>query len=778
MKEQRIKRLISGHILCLVLWLFLGHTCAAGELLNLGVHSSSSSPCDSECECFSWDSSDGSTSSERFTVNCTGMKPGLFQGVSVTKNLPLNTTDLVVKDYHLGTVGLNSFDNNLFPLNPRLLTLVLSSCDIDILSRETFRANSLLYLEILDLSYNHARLIQEGTFSHLSSLEVISLSNNFLEEVEQGAFRDLPKARMINLSHNALCEIYPGTFDRVSGLKILDLSANLLRNLPWKYISQLTSLQVLRLEGNVWKCSCGMKDIIYINQSLIAGSKAVCRFPTFLNGTPLEQLSSRDFSHCFSDEEFCICFSRGQREIVALFVAMLPFVAMPFVVMFRQMLRGDRRKMHQDIGQIEFNLRDVLGQRQRVYKGRLKDGREAAIKKYSEVNCKSKELKILLRMSKQGPPHANVVQYFCVEYKSNFAYLALELCDGNLMTALNDYSEQFAVYLKPRNCFSQIASGLNYLHGNGIQHRDIKPQNILWKKTDSDLRFLISDFDLGHITKDESLHKPRFGSLGWCAPELWNLRKRTYAVDIFSLGCVFYFVLTRGEGHPFGLVSDMEGCQRVIISQDYNFSLSGLQESYQGSLHMAALAEDLLQKMICFNPEERIKASELLNHPLMWNSKQMLTFFREIGRCIDGAHSIDKDIVTFKKMLENGAATVFVGSWMDKLDSPVRSDVQGYKKQREKLCGLLRVVRNKIEHFEKLGEELREFYLGSVEGVLQYYFIRFPKLLSFTYQTLQRSGLTYQNGLIKTSRPLSKRAYSRKVKRKWTNPLNRLPSKQ
>lgn len=733
MKEQRIKRLISEHILCLVLWLFLGHTFATGQLLNLGFHSSRS-PCDSECECFSWDFSNGSRSSKhgkRFTVNCTGMKIGLFQGFSVPKNLPLNTTDLVFKDYNLGTVDLNSFDNNPFPLNHMLLTAVLSSCHIKILSRVTFQANAFIYLETVDLSYNHVMLIQEGTFSHLPSLELILLSNNFLQEVEQGAFRNLPKARMINLSHNALHKIHPGTFDRVPELKILDLSANRLRNLPWKNISRVTSLQVLRLEGNFWNCSCDMADIININQSLIAGSKAVCRFPEWLNGTLLEQLASRDFSHCFSDEENSL-----QRKI-AVTLLMIGFL----------LIWWDQSKMFKNIGQIEFNEHDVLGQSGCVYKGRLKDGREAAIKKYSKVNCECKELEILLRMSEKGSPHANVVQYYCVEYSSNFTYLALELCHGNLMTALYDYSEEFAVCLEPRNCFSQIASGLNYLHGIGIQHRDIKPQNILWKRTISYLRFVISDFDVGHITEDESLHKTRYGSLGWCAPELWNLQHRTDAVDIFSLGCVFYFVITRGEKHPFGSVSDMEDCQRAIISQDYHFSLSGLQDSYQRSVHMAAIAEDLLREMICFNPNERIKASEILKHPLMWNSKQMLTFFLAIGKCIEGDK--DPDIVTFKGMLESRAGTVFVESWMDQLDPPVRSDVQGFKKQREKLCALLRVVRNKIEHFEKLGNQLREFYFGSCEGVVQYYVDRFPKLLSFTYRTLQRSGLMYENGLIK-----------------------------
>ena len=735
MKTKRTERLNSIQSVCLVLQLFLGQTFVTGQLFDF-----SRSPCDSGCECFSWKSMTENISRSRFTVNCTGMKFGLFQGFAIPKYLPLNTTDLVVNDYHLGSVGLNSFDNNPAPVNPMLLTLVLSRCRITFLSRETFQANSLNSLKFVDLSYNHAELIQHGTFSHLPFLEYISLSNNFLQEVEQGAFRNLPRARMINLSYNAIQEIHPGTFDRVPQLKILDLSTNWLRNLPWENLNRLTSLQVLRLEGNLWNCSCDMLGIINLNRSLISGSKAVCRSPKFLNGILLKHLSLIDFSDCFTDEESSI-----HRKITM--AVLFGTVSAVFLI-----LRHRRAEAHHCIGQIEFSTRNVIGKAGCVHRGKLKDGREAAIKKYSRVKFNCKELEILLHVSMKGSPHPNVVQYLCVENDSRFTYLALELCHGNLITVLCDYSEEFAVYLEPRKCFSQIASGLNHLHGIGIQHRDIKPQNILWKRTGSDLRFVISDFDLGHISGDESLHKIRYGTLGWCAPELWNLEDRTDAVDIFSLGCVFYFILTRGARHPFGSVSDMKSCQRAIISQDYHYSLTGLQECYQESLQIAFLADDLLRRMIILNPIERIKASGVLVHPLLWNSKQMVTFFHDIGDCIEDDK--DPNIVTFKELLERRAGTVFVRSWMDQLDLPVRSDLRGYNKQREKLCALLRVLRNKIEHFGKLGNELREIYLGSREGVVEYYVNRFPNLLSYTYRTLQSSGLEYQHGIIKTKSSL------------------------
>jgi len=44
------------------------------------------------------------------------------------------------------------------------------------------------------------------------------------------------------------------------------------------------------------------------------------------------------------------------------------------------------------------------------------------------------------------------------------------------------------------------------------------------------------------------------GTDGWIAPEMmdaFEIQRTTCSVDIFSLGCVFYYVLTEGS-HPFG----------------------------------------------------------------------------------------------------------------------------------------------------------------------------------------------------------------------------------
>lgn len=96
-----------------------------------------------------------------------------------------------------------------------------------------------------------------------------------------------------------------------------------------------------------------------------------------------------------------------------------------------------------EVGQIKLNLEQVLGlknnvSKNNVFQGELKDGRRAAIKRYPQLLSDIKELKILLHLSKNGPPHHNVIQYLCAERDlvDKMSYIALELCEGDLETAI------------------------------------------------------------------------------------------------------------------------------------------------------------------------------------------------------------------------------------------------------------------------------------------------------------------------------------------------------
>ena len=440
-------------------------------------------------------------------------------------------------------------------------------------------------------------------------------------------------------------------------------------------------------------------------------------------------LTFEDFQHCFDETP-----SRTYLYVYTILFAIVPIIIIYCTLPY---LKPGNIKV---VGQIEFDFRNPISPN--IIRGRIiRDSRHAAIKRLPKLSKEScNELRILLRMANKGPAN-NVIQYLWFEEEYMFTYIALELCEGDLAKAVTDRVKEVTPYLTPQHCLLQITQGLSYVPQQKIPHRDIKPQNILWKYSgvSRQVRFVISDFDLGLCSNESSSHKSMYGTLGWTAPELWSSTEgeRTFAVDIFSLGCVFYYVLTMA-GHPFGSITDPSTCQ-------HNISEGSLSESFEigmdecCSAFVMSLATDVIRKMIQCKGSDRPEACAILKHPLL---ETVVTFFHDMGNYMEDS---SPNLTHLKVMLEKNAATVFEGSWMEKLEKPVRKDVQGFKKQCREICGLLRVVRNKIEHVRYLGEEVKRTYRGSPEGVVQYYNKHFPRLLLYAYCTEQEWAKTAQN---------------------------------
>lgn len=87
--------------------------------------------------------------------------------------------------------------------------------------------------------------------------------------------------------------------------------------------------------------------------------------------------------------------------------------------------------------------------------------------------------------------------------------------------------------------------GLNYLHTQNITHRDLKPENILLVSEDIN-NFDIKIADLGfaaHFEKDTGMDLV-LGTPLYMAPELVKRERYSEKVDVWSLGCITFQLLT------------------------------------------------------------------------------------------------------------------------------------------------------------------------------------------------------------------------------------------
>lgn len=167
-------------------------------------------------------------------------------------------------------------------------------------------------------------------------------------------------------------------------------------------------------------------------------------------------------------------------------------------------------------------------------------------KKNSESNERFRvEAKALARLN-----HPNVVAMYAYGEEDGIPYIAMEYVDGiNANTLIKNYIFSLRETIE---LFRQVLGGLGEAHRQGILHRDIKPENLLLT---NDFKVKLSDFGLAKVTTDSGridLTKPNqiYCTIPYAAPEILLGRGPSSQTDLFSLGLVFYELLTRQRAFP------------------------------------------------------------------------------------------------------------------------------------------------------------------------------------------------------------------------------------
>ncbi|KAF2184141.1 kinase-like protein, partial [Zopfia rhizophila CBS 207.26] len=159
------------------------------------------------------------------------------------------------------------------------------------------------------------------------------------------------------------------------------------------------------------------------------------------------------------------------------------------------------------------------------------------------------EIKVIRRLA----PHHHVVRVFATYVaKREVGVILHPVADaGDLEAFLEDFIEanareslQIGKIRILESSFGCLASGLAFMHGQKIRHKDIKPRNILIHQ-DS---MIYTDFgyslDHGSAAQSTTSGRPDTFTRKYCAPEVNDWEPRNSKSDVFSLGCVFLEILS------------------------------------------------------------------------------------------------------------------------------------------------------------------------------------------------------------------------------------------
>lgn len=200
--------------------------------------------------------------------------------------------------------------------------------------------------------------------------------------------------------------------------------------------------------------------------------------------------------------------------------------------------------------------------------------------------------------------HPNIVELIEVLYNDakEKMYVVMEFCCGELQEFVEKSPNRKLGADQARYFFDQLISGLLYLHSKSVVHRDIKPGNLLIS-VDGTLK--ISDFgvaDCLSIYNNSMDCHSTAGSPAFQAPEIATGKDSFDGtkIDVWAAGVTLFFFVT-GK-YPFS------GGNVFNLFENIAKGLFDLPE-------VDPLLQDLLTKMLCKDPTERISVYQISQHP-------------------------------------------------------------------------------------------------------------------------------------------------------------------
>lgn len=162
----------------------------------------------------------------------------------------------------------------------------------------------------------------------------------------------------------------------------------------------------------------------------------------------------------------------------------------------------------------------------------------------------SLEAKAMARLN-----HPNLAQLYDFGEANGLLWMAQEWIDGP--TFFSRFQEGPLTEAEAVALVCQASEGLAYAHRNGIVHRDVKPENIMWNSLGV---VKVTDFGLARATQVGPAHLrneqgDRFLTMEYAAPEMFDVNAEIdHRADIFALGVLAYEGLTgqrpSGEYRP------------------------------------------------------------------------------------------------------------------------------------------------------------------------------------------------------------------------------------
>jgi serine/threonine protein kinase len=373
-------------------------------------------------------------------------------------------------------------------------------------------------------------------------------------------------------------------------------------------------------------------------------------------------------------------------------------------------MRSLRGRSLRDKYNVDWNTTLGEGAYGSVHPARLAvTGEKVALKKiakqYTDTSSFRRETDALLRIFNNGG-HPNISGLRDMYEDSTHYYLVMDLVSGGEMF---DHLIQFGAYSEAdaARLMQEVVSALWFLHGVGVVHNDLKPENLLLcskQRVNGTIKMI--DFGCavvqqGDASDDESeaqhdnngggrggpLHPPSqpapqsptlpkipsTGTTAYWPPERFAGSMPNSATDMWAVGIILFIMLT--GVHPFdltGVATDAD-IEAQIKSDPSPPITPGL------TSHLSPSAIDLIKKLLQPDAKDRITADEMLHHPWVTGDEAATDVMEKsqvkLKKFVDLRNILEAGI--FSIMVEHGNRDMALSEYAPQL--AYRDEVRGGK---------------------------------------------------------------------------------------------------
>ncbi|GAB4856734.1 hypothetical protein Ancab_014648 [Ancistrocladus abbreviatus] len=430
----------------------------------------------------------------------------------------------------------------------------------------------------------------------LSGLEELWLDGNLLT----GSIPDFsgcPNLRIIHLENNQLTGHVPSALTHLQNLKELYLQDNMLSG---KLPSGLSSSNlVLNISGNVdlhgggsGASHGGIIGVSCAAAVLLITAVVACLFLLRRRKTNVKLSEQDHLGNMLPVQKLSSSLGDTATEAAHYFT-------------FSE-LQDATKKFERKIGSGGFGL---------VYYGKLKDGKEIAVKALTSNSFQGKreftnEVTLLSRIH-----HRNLVQFlgYCQEEgKSILVYEFMH--NGTLKEHLYGplIREQGISWTKRLEIAEDAAKGIEYLHTGCVPtiiHRDLKTSNIL---LDKNMRAKVSDFGLSKLAVDGASHVSSIvrGTVGYLDPEYYISQQLTDKSDVYSFGVILLELISGREAisnESFGV-----NCRNIVQWAKLHIEsgdLQGIVDPSLGEYSTQSMWKIAEKALLCVKPHGYMRPS-------------------------------------------------------------------------------------------------------------------------------------------------------------------------